>query len=268
MITKLERCINDIKAWSNANDLKLNEDKTEVIHITSRFRNSSHLSPVEIANVPIQPVKSARNLGVIFESDLKMNDYVNNICRSASFALYKIGRIRNFLNQKSTEILIHTFITSRLDQCNSLLYGLPDSHIAKLQRIQNSAARLVTRTRYYDHIGIHHITPVLQKLHWLPVSYRIMYKIIVLTYKCIHNLAPVYLQELIHEYKPSRNLRSASKQELVIASVSTLSYGHRSFRHASAELWNQLPLYIKNCKTLNHFKSSLKTHLFTIAFDD
>ena len=105
-----------------------------------------------------------------------------------------LGRIRNYLEEKSTETLIHAFITCRIDQCNSLLNGLPDSHIAKLQRIQNSAARLVIRTRFHDHI-----THVLQKL---PVRYRIMYKILILTYKCIHGLAPLYLQELIQEYKP------------------------------------------------------------------
>ena len=256
-------CINDIKAWSTANDLKLNEDKTEVIHVTSRFRNSSYLPSVEIANVPIQPVKSARNLGVIFENDLMMDDYIKNICCSVSYALYKIGRIRNFLNPKSTETLIHAFITCRLDQCNSLLYGLPDSHIAKLQRIQNSAARLVTRTRSCEHI-----TPVLRKLHWLPVIYRIKYKLLVLTYKCLHGLAPIYLQELIHEYKPPRQLRSSSQLNLVSTSVATLSYGNRSFQKASAELWNKLPFHIKNCQTVSQFKTCLKTHLFKLAFDD
>ena len=263
VIPKLEKCINDIKAWSSANDLKLNEDKTEVIHVSSRFRKSSDLPFVEIADVPIQPVKSARNLGVIFENDLRMDDYIKNICRSASYALYKIGRIRHFLNEKSTETLIHAFITCRLDQCNSLLYGLPDTHIARLQRIQNSAARLVTRTRSSEHI-----TPVLRKLHWLPVKYRIMYKILILTYKCIHGAAPIYLQELIQEYKPCRNLRSSSQFNLVSTCVSTLSYGHRSFRKASADLWNKLPQHIKYCQTINQFKTSLKTHLFTMAFDD
>ena len=119
-----------------------------------------------IADVPIEPVKSAQNLGVIFENDLRMDDYIKNICRSVSYALYKIGHIRHFLNEKSTETLIHAFITCRLYQCNSLLYGLPDTHIARLQRIQNSAARLVTRTHSSEHI-----TPVLSKLHWLPVKY-------------------------------------------------------------------------------------------------
>ena len=150
-----------------------------------------------------------------------------------------------------------------IDQCNSLLYGLPDSHIAKLQRIQNSAPRLVTRTCFHDRI-----TPVLQKSHWLPVRYRIMYKILILTYKCIQGLVPLYLQELIQEYKPTRNFRSSSKLNLISATVSSLTYGHRSFYKASAELWNSLPMHVKSCRTVSLFKSSLKTHLFKVAFDD
>jgi hypothetical protein len=260
IMPKLENCINDIKMWSNKNDLKLNEEKTEVIHITSRFRNHTTLSCVQICEASIQPVLSARNLGVIVQNDLRMDVFVNNICRSASFALYKIGQIRKCLDKDSTEMLVHAFITCRLDQCNSLLYGLPDSQIAKLQRIQNSAARLITLTRKHDHI-----TPILRTLHWLPVKYRIIYKILLLTYKCLHGIAPVYLQELIKLYTPTRNLRSLSQFRLTNSSPST-QYGHRSFSVASAELWNSLPLHIKNSQTVNHFKTSLKTHLYSIAY--
>ena len=112
-----------------------------------------------------------------------------------------------------------------------------------------------------------HITPVLLKLHWLPVKYRIMYKILILIYKCIHVAAPIYLLELIQEYKPCRNLRSSSQFNLVSTCISTLSYGHHSFRKESADLWNKLPLHIKNCQTITQFKTCLKTHLFTMAFD-
>ena len=97
IITKLERFITDIKAWFSANDLELNEDKTEVLHVTSRYRKPSHLPFVDIAVVPIQPVKSAGNLGVSFENGLKMVTYIQNICRSASYALYKIGRIKEII---------------------------------------------------------------------------------------------------------------------------------------------------------------------------
>jgi len=136
-IPKFEKCIKDVKIWSNENGQKLNDDKTEVLHISSRFRNTTSLSPLQIGDSSVDFVHNARNLGVVVEDDLKMDMHINNICRAASFALHRIGQIRKSLDQKSTETLIHAFITSRLDQCNSLLYGLPDCQIAKLQRIQN-----------------------------------------------------------------------------------------------------------------------------------
>ena len=145
-----------------------------------------------------------------------MDIFVNNICPSASFTLYRIGQIRKFLDQKSTEMLVHAFITCRLNQCNSLLYGLPESQITKLQRIQNSAAKLVTLSRKYDHV-----TPILHELHWLPVKYRIMHKILLLVYKCLHGSAPIYLQELLKKYQPTRNLRSSTQSHLTCSSTST-----------------------------------------------
>ena len=138
----------------------LNGDETEVLHITSGFRNSSPLPCVQICNSSIEPVESALILGVVVQNDLKMDLFVNNICRSTSFALYRIGQIRKLLDKKCTEMLVHAFIACRLDQCNSLLYALPESQIAKLQRIQNSAARLVSLSLKYDHI-----TPTLHELH-------------------------------------------------------------------------------------------------------
>ena len=93
----------------------------------------------------------------------------------------------------------------------------------------------------------------------------LMYKILLLTYKCIHGCAPLYVQELIQMYKPTRKLRSSSKQLLVQSSSSTKTYGLRAFQHSSAELWNKLPNHIKNAKTLVQFKTSLKTYLFNVS---
>ena len=130
-----------------------------------------------------------------------LHQHINNISKSGSYAIRNIGRIRKYLNNEDCEKLFHAFVTSRLDCCNGILYGLLESELAKLQRIQNTAARLVARVKKSDHI-----TPVLQKLHWLPVKSRIIYKILLLTYNALNGLAPFYLTELLDTYRPSSSV--------------------------------------------------------------
>ena len=257
VVSRLGMCTEDIRTWSLANGLKLNNCKSEVLHFSSKFRHIKPLQSLAIGSDLVSTVQSARNLGVLFDDKLTMIQHVNNICRSASLALYKIGKLRQSLDQPTTEMLVHAFVSTRLDSCNSLLFGLPNSLIAKLQHIQNSAARLVTRSKRYEHI-----TPILYNLHWLPVSERIHFKILLLTYQCVRGLAPTYLKDLIVEYCPPRSLRSFSKSLLTQPSVKTNYYGCRSFQYASAHLWNNLPCKIKEAKTVSQFKSLLKTHLF------
>ena len=110
-----------------------------------------------------------------------------------------IARIRSYLTPETAKLLLHAFVTSKLDYCNSLLYGVPKYQILRLQRIQNVAARLVTATSRYDHIS-----PVLKQLHWLPVAQRIKFKILLLTYKALKDCAPSYIKDLLQPYVPTR----------------------------------------------------------------
>ena len=172
----IERCIVDIKCWMSTNMLMLNDSKTEIIHLHSRHIPHSPLPSLHIGESNVEPVPSARNLGVLIDNSMIMSQHVSNICKIASYALYKIGRLRRYLDQASTEKLVHAFVTSRLDNCNSVLFGLPSCELDKLQRIQNAAARLVTRVN-----GRCHMKPVLRQLHWLPVRKRIIFKILLTT---------------------------------------------------------------------------------------
>ena len=121
-----------------------------------------------------------------------------------------------------------------------------------------TAARILTRTKKCKHIS-----RILRSLHWLPVSKRIDNIIMTLTYKCLHNLAPYYLQELIHPYEPSRSLRSSSQVLLHVPKTRLKTYGDRSFAKAAPTLWNSLPQNIRESESLEVFKTSLKTHLFS-----
>ena len=173
-----------------------------------------------------------------------------------------LGRIRKYLDERSTEQVVHAFITSRLDSCNSLLIGLPDNDVQKLQRLQNASARLVTRSKCNEHI-----TPVLKHLHWLPVSCRIQYKLLLLIFKTLNLNAPAYLEDLISRYVPSRPLRSSSHNDITSARIPrTDFYGKRAFAVSAPELWNCLPVVVKTASTLDQFKCRLKTFLFEKYF--
>ena len=172
--------------------------------------------------------------------------------------------IRNSLSQEDAETLVHAFISSKLGFCSALLYGLPKSVIDRLQYVQNCAARLVTRTRSSEHI-----TPVLRRLHWLPVRQRITYKILLLTYKGLNGMAPRYITDLLQPYTPTRQLRFSSKNwlETPKSNLETRKfYGDRSFQVAAPRLWNSLTYDITSIHKLDIFKNKIKTLPFIDAF--
>ncbi len=143
------------------------------------------------------------NLGVLFDSNLSFDGDVSSICKTAFFHLkIYISKLRPMLSISNAEMLIHAFMTSRLDYCNALLGGCTACLINKLHMVQNAAARVLTRTRKYEHIS-----PVLSTLHWLPIKHRIDVKILLITYKALNSLAHQYLSRLLSHYRPSRPLR-------------------------------------------------------------
>ena len=163
------------------------------------------------------------------------------------------------MNQSAAEQIIHAFVTSRLDNGNALLYGLPQNQISRLQHIQNTAARVVTLSRKSCHITLE----ILKELHWLPVSQRIVFKLMLIVHKSFNNIAPIYISELLKVYTPSRNLRS-SNMSLLKEPTSKQTWGDRSFSVAAPRLWNHLRTKLKSCHSKTRFKSLLNSSYVTI----
>ena len=187
---------------------------------------------------------------------------MNALCKSARCHLHNISLARRYLTKEAPEKAFHAFVMSRLDCNNSLLYGLPSCELQKLQKIQNAAARILTGERKRCHI-----TPVLKKLHWLPITSRIQYKILMMTFKCLKDLAPRYLKELLKLRKTSRCTRSACDELLLeVGKIRLATAGGRAFVNVAPFLWNRLPYSVRACNTVETFKPRLKIHLFEKYF--
>jgi hypothetical protein len=252
---------NVINNWMRSHFLKLNSDKTEVLVMTKPSIKSDLIPHVNINESIINTSPCVKDLGVCLDSHLRMEDQIRAICKRAYYQLHLIGKVRQFISEDACRTLVQVNVTSHLDYCNCLLAGLPANLIGKLQRVQNCAAHMIKQIGKYDHI-----TPVLKDLHWLPIKFRIDYKVLVITFKVLNGLAPTYLKELLQPYTPSRRLRSADDNLLCTNSYRCATYGGRSFAVMSPQLWNALPSFLRKFDSLSSFKRALKTHLFTIAF--
>ena len=265
-VAAMEACLRDIRQWMIRDKLMINDEKTEFMMIGTRAQLAKvHLSTLTVGEAEIVPNEgNIGNIGVLFDNTLSIRPNVNMICKTGYYYLRNIKRIRKYLSKDSAEKLIHAFVTSRLDNCNSLLYGLPACTIAiKLQRLQNAAARTIMQVPKFCHIS-----PIVSSKHWLPVKYRIDFKIILTTFKAIHGLGPKYLSELLHfKHNSNYSLRSNNMFLLSPPKYKTLStLGDRVFAAAAPRLWNTLPETIRNTHDLITFKRLVKTFFFKQAY--
>jgi hypothetical protein len=258
----LEQCTNRVHSWLLQNGLQLNPLKSEAIHFTtSRGRQrADDVTSVTVSDATIKTATTVKSLGVTLDSHLTFDQHVTSVCKSCHFHVRALRHVRASLPYDVAKTVACSIVGSRLDYCNSLFVGMSTSNFAKLQLVQNSLARAVLkRTRFAS------ATSALVELHWLPVEYRVNFKLSTLTFNVLNTGRPEYLRELLNDYKPARTLRSSSKELLSVDRTRTVM-STRSFQHSAATTWNSLPLEIRNCQTLATFKRRLKTYLFNLAY--
>ena len=236
-----------------ANKLKLNNDKSEILFLHSRFLHSLPPPTISVDMENIRPSQQARNLGVIFDDTMSLSLHVNTIGKGAFYHIRNISKIRKYISKSS----------SKLDFCNSLLFGAQKRDIVKLQSVQNVAARIIAGLKKRDHI-----TETLRDLHWLPVEERIVFKINLITFKTLNGSGPRYLEDILKFYHQARTLRSSRDHlRLEEPNFNLKTYGQRVFSVAAPRLWNKLPFEIRGCSDVNLLKSKLKTFLFKKVYD-
>jgi len=258
----ISTCTSAVQQWMTGNFLKLNSEKTELIIVTKPSLTKHTPSSLTILGEIINPSAKATDLGVVLDHHLSMNDHVKNLCEKAYYQLYLIRRVRPFITEEAARQFVQTNVTSYLDYCNALLAGCPAVLVNRLQRVQNCAARVIKcadrNTRSL---------PLLKALHWLPIKFRIKYKVNMMTFKGLRGLSPPYINELIVPYVPNHySLRSSDQLLLTTPRFNLKSYGSCSFQFQAPSLWNELPFNLRSEISLPVFKTKLKTHYFTIAF--
>ena len=195
-----------------------------------------------------------------------MNAHVSNIAQTCYFELHRLASNRRFLTSTATATLVSAFVLSRIDYCNSLLFGSTHDVTSHLQRIQNYVARVILRLPKSSSITTH-----LKSLHWLPVKVRSTYKIACLCYHCHSSTAPSYVADMLH-IRPShiRISRSSSytMPYLNCPAHSRTTIGDHSFLFASSSVWNSIPNDVMCAPSLSSFKSRFKTYLFCSVYKD
>lgn len=244
------------------NHLKLNKSKTEYIIIKSARsrKNFDSVATINIGSSTVTAVGEAKNIGVTIDAELTMSQHISNVCRTCNMHLHSIGKIRVNLTKEAAEIMVNALITSRLDYANGIFYKLPKYLTNKLQKVQNNSARLILRKKKRDRV-----TPMLVALHWLPIRSRIKYKVNLITFKALHDMAPQYLKTLLKPLDSLDKLRSANKNYLQEQSFKT-NFGLRAFSVSAPKLWKKLPQNIRDTKEIAVFKAALKEHYCKKAY--
>ncbi len=260
--TAITDCVNAIRGWMRRHHLKMNDSKTEVMYIGNKATLSKfEKEAIVVGDLTVTPESSVKSLGVLIDERMEMIPHINSVCRTAYIHIRNIARIKQFLTRSTLEILVHAFVTSKLDYCNVLFLGLPQNVTDRLQSVLNSAARLIDGSKKFDHI-----TPVLHKLHWLPIKERVIFKVLLTVFKAKNNMAPKYITDMLVVHDPVREMRSSTKDLFDVPFTRCPYIYDRSFSHAAPRLWNDLPLGIRQGQSIDTFKKHLKTYLFSQHF--
>ena len=253
------KCIDSIQKWMASNRLMLNPAKSEFIWCASPRR--VHLidrSDFVLNDGTVAVSTVVRNLGNFFYEPMSMIDHVNQLIRSCFYQLRRIKSIRWLLPTSTVIQLVNSFVSSRVEYCNSLLAGLPKCQLDRIQCVLNVAVRLIYGRGRYEHV----ISLLRDRLHWLRVPQRVEFKRCLLVYKALHGLAPAYITEycVFNTNERRSSLRSSAQNRLLIPRPSkTVRLGERSFSVNGSSLWNSLLDSVKSSTSVDVFKSRLKT---------
>ena len=260
--------LQDIRIWMKRRKLMLNDGKTEIIIVKGNLKSNldREFGTLEVSNTHLHPSVSARNLGIILDSKLSFKDHINSVVKCCNFHIRNLYAVRRFLDRESLISLVHSFIVSRVDYCNSLFLGLPNYLLRKLQSIINKSARLI-----FSLAPRVPTTSYLIELHWLPIKARIEFKICLIVFKALKFNQPKYIVDLLAGSVGGTHVALRSSDDpyhlYEPRAVGERVFAERSFVYTAPRLYNRLPMVVKRQTSLEGFKTQLKSFLFSRVYD-
>jgi len=253
--SSLQRCVSSLNSWFIHNGLVVNPTKTEAIWFgtSPRLQSLSSLTSIEVAGTSVSLVDYVKLLGITFDKHLNFDNHISNVCSSSYIHIRALRHIRPFLDSETSKTIACAIVGSKLDYVNAISFR----NIHRLQHVQNSWARVVTRSTT-------NTTSALNSLHWLPIQHQINFKLATFVHRSLHNAGPQYSSPLLHPYMPSHQLHSASLNLLSQPHIN-IALASRGFWYAGHSLWNSVPHHLRSTDSYTVFKSNLKTHLFSGA---
>ena len=270
-LLNLKMCFNEIKDWMSRNFLKMNDDKTEILELhgfqpIAPLRKNFVLD--DNLDCEVAPTLSAKNLGFYFDSKMNLDEQIKKVTQKCYINLRNIGRLANKLSRPLKIQLVHSMVLSILDLGNASYAGLTASQLNLLQKVQNSATRFIFGL--YGKLRWQHIGPYLKELHFLPVYFRIRYKLAMLVFKSLNNMGPQYIADMItpRTEKMQGVRRNNDVFLLSVPSAPRYNRTNGAFSLSAPNIWNSLPYGIRSSNCINKFRIALKTHYFRLAFKD
>lgn len=261
---KLEEDLQHVAAWCCKNQLLINAKKTKFLLVGTRQLLYVRRLPEEMClsflGEEITPVSSAKDLGIILDSNLTYDNHINELTSSCMSKLCQINRVKDSFDKDTLHLIISALVLSKLYYCSSVWSNTSITNIKKLQGVQNFAGRIITNTRKYEHI-----TPALRDLGWLHVKEHLLYRDSIMSFKCMNGLAPSYLCDLFCKRKVIHDFNTRNRDSLQTPLCKTKS-GQRSFHYRAVQIWNNTDDDLKKSTSVRAFKKNLRKDMLHSYF--
>ena len=256
------QCLELASGWMKSDSNLMSPKPTSFTLAVNINSKKCTFDKININSETIQRSDTVKYLGGHQDQNLNFRNHVITKCKAAMMNIWKIKLTRKFLTRDTCHQLALSLAISHLDYSNAILIGCRDSTLSLMQKVQNTAGRMVlNKHRSYS------ATECLKQLHWLPIKSRIIYQVLAIVFKCRHGMAPKYLQDLLEAKENRRQgLKSNNKQLLKVPTTTRKTFADRSFSVKGPKLWNDLPDSIQTISSYAEFKKQLKTCLFNTCY--